>query len=48
MHPVILDVGPLTIYSLGVFWALGGLTAVWILQQELNRNGYAADLATRS
>ena len=46
MHPVILDVGPLTIYSLGVFWALGGLTAVWILQQELNRNGYAADLAT--
>jgi phosphatidylglycerol:prolipoprotein diacylglycerol transferase len=46
MYPVLLQVGPLTIYSLGVFWALGALAAVWVLQQELKRNGYGADLAS--
>jgi phosphatidylglycerol---prolipoprotein diacylglyceryl transferase len=45
MHPVLFEFGPLTIYSLGVFWALGGLAAVWILGMELNRYGHDAELA---
>jgi phosphatidylglycerol:prolipoprotein diacylglycerol transferase len=45
MYPVLFELGPLTIYSLGVFWALGALSAVWILQLELTRYGYDKDLA---
>jgi len=45
MYPVLFEIGPLTIYSLGVFWALGALAAVWILQLELKRNGHDTELA---
>jgi phosphatidylglycerol:prolipoprotein diacylglycerol transferase len=45
MYPVLFEIGPLTIYSLGVFWALGALAAVWILQLELKRYGYDPELA---
>ena len=45
MYPVLFQIGPLTIYSLGVFWALGALAAVWILQLELKRHGYDPELA---
>jgi phosphatidylglycerol:prolipoprotein diacylglycerol transferase len=45
MHPVLFQIGPITIYSLGVFWALGALAAVWILQLELKRYGYDEQLA---
>jgi phosphatidylglycerol:prolipoprotein diacylglycerol transferase len=45
MYPVIFEIGPITIYSLGIFWALGALAAVWILQLELNRCGHDAELA---
>lgn len=41
MYPLLVEIGPLTIYSLGVFWALGALAAVWVLQLELK--GYGAD-----
>jgi phosphatidylglycerol:prolipoprotein diacylglycerol transferase len=45
MYPVLLEAGPLTVYSLGVFWALGALAAVWILQLELKRHGHDKELA---
>jgi phosphatidylglycerol:prolipoprotein diacylglycerol transferase len=45
MHPVLFQIGPVTVYSLGVFWALGSLAAVWILQLELKRYGYNEQLA---
>jgi phosphatidylglycerol---prolipoprotein diacylglyceryl transferase len=45
MYPVLFEIGPLTIYSLGVFWALGALVAAWILQLELKRYGYDSELA---
>jgi hypothetical protein len=31
MYPVVFEISPITIYSLGIFWALGALAAVWIL-----------------
>src|SRR5688572_15415804 len=45
MYPVLFRVGPLTIYSLGVLWALAALIGAWILRLELKRNGYDPDLA---
>ena len=45
MYPVLFELGPLTVYSLGVFWALGALAAVWILQLELKRHGHDTELA---
>jgi phosphatidylglycerol---prolipoprotein diacylglyceryl transferase len=45
MHPVLFKIGPLTIYSLGLFWALGALSAVWILHLELKRCGYDPQVA---
>jgi phosphatidylglycerol:prolipoprotein diacylglycerol transferase len=45
MYPVLFEIGPITIYSIGVFWALGALAAVWILQLELKRDGYDEQLA---
>lgn len=46
MYPVLFQIGPITIYSLGVFWALGALAAVWILQLELKRYGRDDQLAS--
>lgn len=46
MYPVLFQIGPLTIYSLGVFWALGALAAVWILQLELKRYQQNPELAS--
>lgn len=45
MYPVLLQIGPITIYSLGVFWALGALAGAWILRFELKRYGHNPDLA---
>jgi phosphatidylglycerol:prolipoprotein diacylglycerol transferase len=45
MYPVLFQIGPLTIYSLGVFWALGALAAAWIIHLELRRYHYNPDLA---
>lgn len=45
MYPVLFQIGPVAIYSLGVFWALGALAAVWILRLELKRCGYNPELA---
>jgi phosphatidylglycerol:prolipoprotein diacylglycerol transferase len=46
MYPVLFKIGPLTIYSLGLLWALAALTAAWILQLELKRNRYNPELAS--
>jgi phosphatidylglycerol:prolipoprotein diacylglycerol transferase len=40
MYPVLFKLGPFTIYSLGVFWALGALAAAWIVRLELKRDKY--------
>ena len=45
MYPVVFNFGPLTVYSLGIFWALGALAAVWIVRLELKLYGYDPDLA---
>lgn len=37
MYPVLFQIGPFTIYSLGVFWALGALCAGWVARSELKR-----------
>lgn len=46
MCPVLFQLGPVTIYSLGIFWALGALAAVWILQLELKRCEGTKNLAS--
>jgi phosphatidylglycerol---prolipoprotein diacylglyceryl transferase len=45
VYPVLLKFGPLTIYSLGVFWALGALAAAWIVRLEVKRYGYDPEMA---
>ena len=45
MYPVLFQLGPVTVYSLGIFWALGALAASWILQLELNRYNHDKELA---
>jgi len=45
MYPVLLKIGPFTVYSLGVFWALGALAAGWIIRLELKRYRCNPDLA---
>jgi len=45
MYPVLFKIGPLTIYSLGVLWALGALAAASIVRLELKRYRYDPELA---
>ena len=45
MHPILLEIGPFKIYSLGVFWALGALAGGLIVRLELKRYRYNPDLA---
>lgn len=46
MYPVLFQIGPFTIYSLGVFWALGALCASWVVRLELKRYRLNPDLAS--
>ena len=46
MYPVLFEIGPLTIYSLGLFWALGAFAAACIVRLELKRYGYDPETAT--
>lgn len=39
MHPVLLKIGPLKIYSYGIFVALGLLAATWVAGREFERRG---------
>jgi phosphatidylglycerol:prolipoprotein diacylglycerol transferase len=45
MYPVFFSIGPLTIYSLGVLWALAAFVAAWIVRLELKRYGYDPEIA---
>jgi len=45
MYLVLFKIGPVTVYSLGLLWALGALAAVWILRLELKRYGYDPEVA---
>jgi phosphatidylglycerol:prolipoprotein diacylglycerol transferase len=45
MYPVLFKIGPVTIYSLGLLWALGALAGLWILRLELKRYGYDPEIA---
>ena len=46
MYPVLFQIGPFTIHSLGLFWALGALCAGWMVQLELKRYRFNPDLAS--
>jgi phosphatidylglycerol:prolipoprotein diacylglycerol transferase len=46
MYPVLLRLGPITIYSYGVMMALGFLAAGWVLGKELQRQGKDPNLAS--
>jgi phosphatidylglycerol:prolipoprotein diacylglycerol transferase len=46
MLPILFQLGPLTIYSFGVFMALAAVTAAWVVHAELKRNGYNPELAS--
>jgi phosphatidylglycerol:prolipoprotein diacylglycerol transferase len=46
MYPVLLKVGPLTIYSFGVMMALGFLTAGYFTSKELERKGLNGELGS--
>ncbi len=39
MHPVLLKIGSLKVYSYGVFVAIGFLAALWIAGREIERKG---------
>jgi phosphatidylglycerol:prolipoprotein diacylglycerol transferase len=46
MYPILFKLGPITIYSFGVFMALAALTAAWVVHAELKRRGYDPELAS--
>jgi phosphatidylglycerol:prolipoprotein diacylglycerol transferase len=45
MYPVLFKIGPLTIYSLGLLWALAAFVAGCIVRLELRRYGYDPEIA---
>ena len=40
MHPVLLQIGSLKVYSYGVFVAIGFLAALWVSGREIARRGH--------
>ena len=46
MYPIIFELGPITIYSFGVFMALAAMVAAWVVHVELKRSGYDPELAS--
>lgn len=46
MHPELLHIGPLTIYTYGLMMATGFLVCYLILQHELKKRGESLDLAS--
>lgn len=39
MHPILIDLGPIRLYTYGFFLALGFLTAIWLSGREARRVG---------
>jgi phosphatidylglycerol---prolipoprotein diacylglyceryl transferase len=46
MYPVLISIGPLTIYTLGLLWALGAFAGLWILRLELKRYRHDPEIAS--
>jgi phosphatidylglycerol---prolipoprotein diacylglyceryl transferase len=46
MHPVLLRIGPVTIYSYGLMMAIAFLTAAYLTGKELDRKGFNGELAS--
>ena len=46
MYPVLFQIGPFTIYSLGLLWALAAICAGWVVRLELKRRLYDPELAS--
>jgi phosphatidylglycerol:prolipoprotein diacylglycerol transferase len=46
MYPILLELGPLTIYSYGAMMALAFLTAAYLTSKELDRKGYNGEAAS--
>ncbi|HEY2920220.1 MAG TPA: prolipoprotein diacylglyceryl transferase [Candidatus Binatia bacterium] len=46
MYPIVFQIGPVTIYSFGVFMALAALCAAWVVHGELKRRGFNPELAS--
>jgi phosphatidylglycerol:prolipoprotein diacylglycerol transferase len=46
MHPVLLRIGPITIYSYGLMMAVGFITAAYLTGKELYRKGLNGELAS--
>lgn len=46
MYPVIIQLGPITIYSFGLMMALAFLAAAYLTGRELDRKGYDAEIAS--
>jgi phosphatidylglycerol:prolipoprotein diacylglycerol transferase len=46
MYPVILEIGPVTLYSYGLMMALGFLSAGYLTGLELDRKGYDGQIAS--
>ena len=46
MYPVLFQLGPFTIYSLGALWALAALCAGWVARSELKRYRFDSELAS--
>ena len=40
MHPVLVKIGSLKLYSYGAFVALGFLAAIWVAAREIDRKGH--------
>ena len=46
MYPTIVDFGPIGIHSYGLMLATAFITVVFVIQYELNRRGFVAELAS--
>lgn len=46
MYPVLLKIGPFTVYSFGTLMALAALSAGWVVWLELKRYRYEPELAS--
>lgn len=46
MYPVILEIGPLRVYSFGLMMAIAFMTAAYLTGRELARKGYDSEIAS--